>query len=283
MLVLQNAAGDRVVAAGPDSPARTAAHRRGEVRPDARPGRAAWAPEGAAGDRRGAGVQPGPVRAGDRRSRWLRGSCGCWRRRWRSPDLPLHRLEILAAGERQIAAGGLQRHGAAGAGGDAAGAVRGPGGAHARRRGAWSSTARAELRRAERAGQPAGASPDRPGRGAGGLVGVCLERSVEMVVAILGILKAGGAYLPLDPEYPEARLAFMLADAARGLVLSTAALRGRLPAAGPGAGSGCHRDPGLAGSAPAQPRPTLIGFAELLPRHPAYVSTPRAPPARPRA
>ena len=45
------------------------------------------------------------------------------------------------------------------------------------------------------------------------LVGVCLERSAEMVVALLAILKAGGAYLPLDPEYPEARLAFMLRDA----------------------------------------------------------------------
>ena len=45
------------------------------------------------------------------------------------------------------------------------------------------------------------------------LVGVCLERSVEMVVGLLGILKAGGAYVPLDPAYPEERLAFMLEDA----------------------------------------------------------------------
>ncbi len=45
------------------------------------------------------------------------------------------------------------------------------------------------------------------------LVGVCLEPSVQMVVALLGILKAGGAYLPLDPTYPSERLAFMLADA----------------------------------------------------------------------
>jgi len=45
------------------------------------------------------------------------------------------------------------------------------------------------------------------------LVGVCLERSLEMVVSLLAILKAGGAYVPLDPTYPKARLAFMVADA----------------------------------------------------------------------
>jgi len=44
-------------------------------------------------------------------------------------------------------------------------------------------------------------------------VGLCLERSVEMVVSILGVLKAGGAYVPLDPEYPAERLGFMLEDA----------------------------------------------------------------------
>jgi amino acid adenylation domain-containing protein/non-ribosomal peptide synthase protein (TIGR01720 family) len=43
-------------------------------------------------------------------------------------------------------------------------------------------------------------------------VGLCLERSLDMVISILGILKAGGAYVPLDPEYPEKRLKFMLAD-----------------------------------------------------------------------
>ena len=69
------------------------------------------------------------------------------------------------------------------------------------------------------------------GQGVGpeSLVGICLERSTEMIVALLGILKAGGAYLPLDPSYPPDRLAFMLREAP-GLVLSTAGLRGRLPA-----------------------------------------------------
>ena len=45
------------------------------------------------------------------------------------------------------------------------------------------------------------------------LVGLCLERSVDLVVAILGILKAGGAYLPLDPAYPPDRLGVLLEDA----------------------------------------------------------------------
>src|SRR5262249_56972135 len=56
------------------------------------------------------------------------------------------------------------------------------------------------------------------------VVGLCLERSLEMVVGLLGILKAGGAYLPLDPSYPAQRLAFMLADSGAQLLLTTSAL-----------------------------------------------------------
>jgi amino acid adenylation domain-containing protein len=65
---------------------------------------------------------------------------------------------------------------------------------------------------------------------AGDMVALCLERSLEMVVAILGILKAGGAYVPLDPAYPEDRLAFMLADATAPIVLTQASLASKLPA-----------------------------------------------------
>jgi natural product biosynthesis luciferase-like monooxygenase protein/FkbM family methyltransferase len=51
-------------------------------------------------------------------------------------------------------------------------------------------------------------------------VGICLERSPEMIVALLGVLKAGGAYLPLDPAYPRERLAFMLADSQARVLLT---------------------------------------------------------------
>ncbi len=52
------------------------------------------------------------------------------------------------------------------------------------------------------------------------VVGICVERSVEMVVGMLGILKAGGAYLPLDPQYPKERLSLMIEDAGVNLVLA---------------------------------------------------------------
>ena len=61
------------------------------------------------------------------------------------------------------------------------------------------------------------------------VVGLCLERSLEMVVAVLGILKAGGAYVPLDPEYPRARLAYMLEDTQVRLLLTQERLLGYVP------------------------------------------------------
>ena len=59
------------------------------------------------------------------------------------------------------------------------------------------------------------------------LVGLCLERSIEMVVGIVGVLKAGGAYVPLDPSYPGERLVFMLEDAQVPVLLTQAHLVGR--------------------------------------------------------
>ncbi len=61
------------------------------------------------------------------------------------------------------------------------------------------------------------------------LVAICVERSLEMVVGLLGILKAGGAYVPLDPDYPAERLAFMLEDTRSPVLLTQNALRERLP------------------------------------------------------
>ncbi len=61
------------------------------------------------------------------------------------------------------------------------------------------------------------------------IVGLCLERSVEMIVGLLGILKAGGAYLPLDPSYPKERLAFMLRDANVSVLITQRGFEARLP------------------------------------------------------
>ena len=62
------------------------------------------------------------------------------------------------------------------------------------------------------------------------LVGICMERSSDMVVGLLGILKAGGAYVPLDPEYPKERLDFILKDSQPSILLTQARLVAELPA-----------------------------------------------------
>ena len=64
------------------------------------------------------------------------------------------------------------------------------------------------------------------------LVGLCVERTSAMVVAILGILKAGGAYLPLDPMYPEERLRFMLRDAGITVLVTEQQMMGKLDGSG---------------------------------------------------
>jgi amino acid adenylation domain-containing protein len=69
----------------------------------------------------------------------------------------------------------------------------------------------------------------RRGVGPNVLVGICAERSVEMIVGILGILKAGGAYVPLDPAYPSDRLSWMMEDAQTPLLLTQDHLLERLP------------------------------------------------------
>ncbi len=69
------------------------------------------------------------------------------------------------------------------------------------------------------------------GIGADSLVGICMDRSPEMIIAALGVLKAGGAYAPLDPEYPKDRLAFMLEDSGVTVLLTQVHLVGTLPPA----------------------------------------------------
>jgi len=59
------------------------------------------------------------------------------------------------------------------------------------------------------------------GVGAESIVAVCAERSIDLVVGLLGVLKAGAAYLPLDPEYPTDRIAFMLSDSGAAALLAT--------------------------------------------------------------
>lgn len=63
----------------------------------------------------------------------------------------------------------------------------------------------------------------------GTLVGVCMVRSLDMIVVLLGILKVGGAYVPLDPSYPKERLKFMLEDAAPLVLLTQQRLLDELP------------------------------------------------------
>ena len=68
------------------------------------------------------------------------------------------------------------------------------------------------------------------GVGSDVLVGVYVERSLEMMIGVIGILKAGGAYVPLDPTYPEERIAFMIEDARMPVILTQDTLESHIPA-----------------------------------------------------
>ena len=67
------------------------------------------------------------------------------------------------------------------------------------------------------------------GIGRESLVGICIDRSLEMAIGIVGILKSGGAYLPLDPDYPKDRLAFMVRDANLPVIVTKSNLVDALP------------------------------------------------------
>jgi amino acid adenylation domain-containing protein len=95
--------------------------------------------------------------------------------------------------------------------------------------------------------------------------GICVERSYELAIGVLGILKAGGAYLALDPAYPLARLEFMLEDARTQVLVTQKHLRDRLPATGAQLvclDSDCH-------AISSQRRENVI--AEISPDNLAYV------------
>jgi len=72
------------------------------------------------------------------------------------------------------------------------------------------------------------------GVGPDSLVCVCMERTPDMLVGLLGILQAGGAYVPLDPAYPDERLAYMARDSGAAIVLTQGSLQQRLGALTPG-------------------------------------------------
>jgi amino acid adenylation domain-containing protein len=102
-----------------------------------------------------------------------------------------------------------------------------------------------------------GVGPDVP-------VGVFAERSLEMVVALLGILKAGGAYMPVDPDYPADRVAYMLEDSGVPVVLAQDHLLDRLPGHG-------ARVLSLAGAAVPPTAPLRARRAGARPANLAYV------------
>nr|AVI26393.1 nonribosomal peptide synthase [Candidatus Entotheonella serta] len=103
------------------------------------------------------------------------------------------------------------------------------------------------------------------------LVGVCLDRSFELVVSVLGVLKAGGAYVPLDPSYPQARLAYMLEDASPSVVITSPGLVESWPSGVRVLELGLVETQGaLAQASEANPRDE-DRLGALLPQHSAYV------------
>jgi natural product biosynthesis luciferase-like monooxygenase protein len=98
------------------------------------------------------------------------------------------------------------------------------------------------------------------------LVGVCVERSLEMLVATLGVMKAGGAYVPMDPAYPPDRIALMLEDSQVPVLISQQALRERLPAHAGQSGPRVvliDADWGAIAAQPATPVASGVGPANL--------------------
>ncbi|MFF3334803.1 amino acid adenylation domain-containing protein [Streptomyces sp. NPDC002888] len=103
------------------------------------------------------------------------------------------------------------------------------------------------------------------GVGPESVVGVCLERGVELLVAVLGVLKAGGAYMTIDPEYPAQRVAYMLQDAGPRVLLAATGTEGVLP------GAVLLDDPEVVAALAGLDGGALDERGVLAPDHPAYV------------
>ena len=99
-------------------------------------------------------------------------------------------------------------------------------------------------------------------------VGVCLERTTDLIVSLVGIIKAGAAYLPLDPEYPAARLSQMVTDANPTVVLTTRSLQSVLP---PATTLGVIDAPETLLDQFSNANPEAADASNLQPHHPAYV------------
>ena len=81
----------------------------------------------------------------------------------------------------------------------------------------------------DRRGRRLAAHLQKLGAGPGKLIGICTERSPEMIVALLGILRSGAAYVPLDPDFPKARLEAMLETATPPIIVTQRSVEASLP------------------------------------------------------
>ena len=111
----------------------------------------------------------------------------------------------------------------------------------------------------------------RRGVGPDQLVGICVERSIEMMVGLLGVLKAGGAYVPLDPSHPQDRLEYVLSDSGVALLLTQAELLGKLGALGGGHLASIALDRDWSEIERLGSIEAVEGFAAAGPDHLAYV------------
>ncbi|HEV7905584.1 MAG TPA: AMP-binding protein, partial [Pyrinomonadaceae bacterium] len=105
------------------------------------------------------------------------------------------------------------------------------------------------------------------GVGAETLVGICLDRSVELVVALLGVLKAGGAYVPLDPQYPRERLRLMVEDSGASVLVTTTRWRDLFTTAAAPAGSAHSEDPAASATTAQRAVVCVDKEAEEIARH----------------